>query len=131
MTGEMFEPFAWIAILTDGRHVRMGEPDRERGGEISSSRLDASAVSAIRLLPMTSDGQTVEVQIDLPRGERFVRFWRTIVIPAQGTAVRVNVVGIQAHDGTEYRLYVFPNGKIIMSSSDLNGALLGKGEEGA
>ena len=118
------EPFCWVAVLQDGTHVRMG--DIVDGKEVSTSHLDAKQVLEIKLFPLTLEGREVSVQIDLLHGERFIRFWRQIVV-AGSAELRINVVGIQAHNEIEYRLYVFPDGRVVMSSCDLYDDLM-KGE---
>jgi hypothetical protein len=115
----MAEIFEWVAVLADGSCVKMG--DIVDGHEISSTQLDPNKVIAIQLLPLTPEGQKITVIIQVNRGERFVRFWRQIVTP--NSQVRVNVIGIKTHDDVEYRLYVSPDGSIVMSSEDLYGEL--------
>lgn len=117
------EPFCWVAILQDGTHVRMG--DIVDGKEVSTAHLDAGRVLEIKLFPLTLEGREISVQINIACGERFIRFWRQIVV-AGSMQLRINVVGIRTHDGTEYRLYVFPDGRVVMSSCDLYDDILTK-----
>lgn len=116
------EPFLWVAQLRDGRIVRMGDMDEVSGEEISSSTLHPEDVTAIQLYSLHSPVAPIKVVLNLQKGEQFIRFWRQIVCPER--SIRVNVIGIRSGNGIEYRLYVLPSGRVIMSSDDLHETLL-------
>lgn len=116
------ESFSWIAVLKNGNIVRMGDVDEASKQEISSSILNPEEVVMVRLYPLQYDGAPIEVKINVQKGERFIRFWRNIVLVDQ--TFRLNIVGIRIPNGEEYRLYVFPDGKTVLSSDDLYESLL-------
>ena len=124
MPTTIIEPFHWVAKLIDGTSVHM--TDDRNGHSTSTATPNPELVSVIQLYPTAPGQHMIEVRINLNRGERFVRFWRQFVVPSAGEQLRMNVIGIQALDKTEYRLYVFPNGDTIMSSGDLYHELLAK-----
>lgn len=114
----MNEPYKWVITLTNGSLVKMGDIHQTTKKEISSSDLDPALVSTIQLFPTLPRGKVVEVRINVEQREQFVRFWRTFMW-ADGKSCRINVIGIRTTSGVEYRLYVFPDGRVVMSSDEL------------
>jgi len=107
--------YRWRAIYDDGTVVDQFDLN---GKEISSSFLDAKKVKRMDLIPQQSGRQPISLEVNLNKGERFIRFWRNYKT-SDAHAWAVTVIGLQKTvDGNNVKFFVYlnPNGSIDITS---------------
>jgi hypothetical protein len=128
--------FVWEARYDDDRIVRqfddvnwsraMADADFVPSEDLrlSVDALEKEHVSQFTLFPIAMTRkripwfqQSLEVHLDLPRGDRFVSYWLTDYTPRTGYTMRRTVIGIE-RDGIKLLTVISPSGKISVCSTD-------------
>lgn len=88
-------------------HLRTGEVIWEQPG-VSSDHLPADSVVQIDYVPRNPELPVIEAEIDLAKGERFVRYWTTIWTPTGRGSKMLYVLGIESN-GRHAMLCYYPH----------------------
>lgn len=101
--------FVWRARLITGE-VMWEQPG------VSSDHLPADAVVEIAYVPRHEGLPTIEAQIDLARGERFVRYWTTLWMPTGRGKQMLYVLGVEQAGRHALLCYYPAFNKIVLAA---------------
>lgn len=121
------EYYHWQITLDDGQVIKQSNDNDKETFKFDSRNPDFDKVRSIKLIPnVVNSHELSEVTIEIPTGAKLIYFRRTIantgnVFPK----FQLTLVGWQMNtspDGKgkniKYILYIYPDGKIVATSSD-------------
>ena len=114
ITQEQAQRFTTHDLIWRAR-LRSREVIWEQPG-VSSDRLPADEVVGIDYVPTRAGLATIETNVDLGRGERFVRYWTTVWSPNKG-AQMLYVAGVRSADRHALYCYYPRHNKLVVATT--------------